>query len=464
MYCPIEIWQQRHANRVRWQPFFYFSLPQSLQLATISWILVFGGPLVWGQDSSNSNKPNEVATTAAEPTTLATPSDTIEFKTGGSLTGTIIHRGVKSEDNKKSYLVFETVTGGRLKIDEAQLKPTVARSESVEFTEYMQRFSQLADDPIAHRELYQWCEAQPRGKTFFADQIQFHLQRIVELDPNDREARQKLGMIEVNGRWVSELQNYQSRGYVYDRRWVPQTRQVVNRQLEAEEALIGEGKSMFVKWNRNLNRAAIDLSRELIEILAKHPQMNLVVVEYIRERNPPDDLRLLMLEAVATQINIEAFGNLVYFAVEDPSDNVRDRVISLLEQPAYQRFRPQIANVIASNYLPHARNEYVNRAASILQSLGDWSVVMPLIDCLKTRHKVANPNPAKPGGIAAGNGGMNIGGGSGPTELTVTVTNDGCLNTLRRMTQQDFGFDLLQWRRWYAAQVTNTTASIRRDD
>lgn len=428
----------------------------SYLIMSTSWV---GAQEVPPTQNGNATKENVPAQGPANPA-----MDIIELKSGGSLSGTIVHRGVKENDGKKSYLVFETVTGGRLKIDETQLKPPVVRSESAEFTEYLQRFSQLTDDPTAHRELYQWCEAQPRGKTVFADQIQYHLQRIVELDPNDREARQKLGMIEINGQWVSEQQNYQTRGYVYDRRWVPQTRQLVNQQLEAEEARVGEGKSMFAKWSRNLNRNALDLSRELIEILSKHPQLNLVVVEYIREQNPPEDLRLLMLEAVATQLNIEAFGNLVYFAVEDPSANVRDRIVSLLEQPDYQRFRPQIANVIVSNYLPHARNDYVNRAAFILQSLGDWSVVMPLIDCLKTQHKVANPNPAKPGGIAAGNGGMSIGGGSGPAELTLSATNEGCLNTLRRMTKQDFGYDLLQWRRWYAAQVSNTTASIRRDE
>lgn len=415
--------------------------------------------LVYAQDQGESAAAGQQA--VANPPPIW---DSIEFKTGGSLTGKIIQRGVPDDSNRKTFLVFETVTGGRLKIDESQLKPVMVVSESAEMTEYLRRLSALPDEATAHRELYQWCESQTRGRTLFADQIRFHLQRIVALDPNDEEARRALGMTEIDGRWIDKDQNYLARGYVYDRRWVPQTRKLVNQQLDAEEERLGEAKSRFVKWSRNLNRPAAELARDLQEILAIHPQMCLVLIKNIAEKSPPENLRLLMLETLATQVTLESYGNLVMFAVEDPSENVRDRTLSLLEQPAYQAVRGAIAARVIANYLPHPRNDYVNRAAFILQSLGDESAWMPLIDNLRTQHKVANPNPAKPGGISAGNQGMNIGGGSGPPEISVTLTNDGCLTTLRKLTQQDFGFDVLRWRRWYAEQVTNTTASMRRDD
>ena len=101
--------------------------------------------------------------------------------------------------------------------------------------------------------------------------------------------------------------------------------------------------------------------------------------------------------------------------------------------------------------------------------LGDPTAVGPLIDSLITTHKfkIVTGNPGQtsttfgngPGGSWAG-GGLSVGGG--PKIISRQLSNDSVHDALVLLTGVDFGFNVAQWKAWYATQHQRATISGRR--
>jgi hypothetical protein len=103
-------------------------------------------------------------------------------------------------------------------------------------------------------------------------------------------------------------------------------------------------------------------------------------------------------------------------------------------------------------------NAKVNRAAIALGSLGDQSVIPPLIDALVTRHNTVLPGSDMISTTFASGGPTNQSGGtftSGPTSpqvITQQATNQEVLKTLVRLSGVSFSFDQQAWRNWYTLE------------
>ncbi len=100
--------------------------------------------------------------------------------------------------------------------------------------DYADRAAKLAPQDVnGWRALGAW--AAQKG---LSSQSREAYQKVVALVPNDPEANEALGLVLLNGRWVTEEESYRERGYVYyDGEWMmPAEAQLLQQQAAADQA------------------------------------------------------------------------------------------------------------------------------------------------------------------------------------------------------------------------------------
>ncbi len=102
----------------------------------------------------------------------------------------------------------------------------------------------------------------------------------------------------------------------------------------------------------------------------------------------------------------------------------------------------------------------------ILGELQDTTAVPALIEALITTHRT-QIGAANPGSIGAafdpngGGGGLSV--GSKPQIVTQVEQNLKVLTALEKLTQRNYGFNVLTWKNWYAEQNKTPVVGGRRD-
>ena len=83
------------------------------------------------------------------------------------------------------------------------------------------------------RNLGRWAQQEGLGA-----QSRQAYEKVIAIDPNDAEARQALGFVLVDGRWLTEEEGYRARGFVkYNGEWMtPQEAQMDKADAEAAQA------------------------------------------------------------------------------------------------------------------------------------------------------------------------------------------------------------------------------------
>jgi hypothetical protein len=131
-------------------------------------------------DVDNENAPAIVRT-------LPKNLDTLFMKSGSELKGKI-SKEFKSEEDGRVYLLFESDSGGLMKIDKARAVRRVQLAKDK--AKFHRNLKIAGDDPNMLWELHAWCKKE--GKSFYKDEMLYLLQRIVELDEHDEPARRGL--------------------------------------------------------------------------------------------------------------------------------------------------------------------------------------------------------------------------------------------------------------------------------
>ena len=104
-----------------------------------------------------------------------------------------------------------------------------------------------------------------------------------------------------------------------------------------------------------------------------------------------------------------------------------------------------------------------DRAAYCMSPLVDKRYISILINHLLSTQEV---RPAgNPGGLNAGvgNGNIGLGGGATPAQRRL-VQHKEVLNTLSRLTGENFGYNMDQWRVWFAQKHAVQNLDLRRDE
>ena len=149
-------------------------------------------------------------------------ADVVYLKGGGKLTGRITEQ---TEDR-----VMVDVGDGSVGVSMDRVEQIVKGLSPLD--EFDQRASKLEQqDSDGWRRLAQW--ASMKG---LSSQSRMAYQRVVAVAPDDAEARQALGFVRLDGRWVTEEESYRARGYVkYAGEWMTPAEVQVAQSTDARE-------------------------------------------------------------------------------------------------------------------------------------------------------------------------------------------------------------------------------------
>lgn len=388
--------------------------------------------------------------------------DSILFRSGSRLYGIIKSEGV--DDDGRKYVVFESDDKTVMKLDVSRLlsKPP-EKMDSTDLA-YNKMVSEMPDTAEAHRDAYKWCEDQPSGTVKFKNQIKFHCERVMELDPNDTAVKHRLGyqFIDEEDRWVPLELYHQSLGYEKKgTSWAPTLRRYVEGRADQTNAREAERRTAYRKWKNMFKKkgiSAMQLQNELFRFCDEYAIRFLL--DEAKEEKDPRVLKMYV-EAFGKVSTYAAMESLIYFAIE-AKPALADQALDLLRQEHYNQ--AQASARIAGQYFSDTikkPNFLVQRAAFAIGELGSESAILPLIGVLITEHIVApgeQPGRMKTGidsnGIA-----FSAGGDTNPKKLA--IRNNAVVGALKKITNQDFQFSSDAWKHWYIENHTLHDATLR---
>jgi hypothetical protein len=398
------------------------------------------------------------------------PADTLVLKGGRKMNAKVIAPEEQVEINGKarSTVVLETPAGGKLKLERGKVVSDV-KLTSDELAAYREFTASLSDTVADHWKAVEWCREQPSGKLKLADQITFHLRRIVSLDENEEKAQRSLGNEKVNGRWVNEELFNRTRGYTRaGGKWRSQIALQVSEVIESGKSSLGDMKDGFGKWKRAISKMSdsevssqqVAAVRELQQLLTPN-SISFICQQFDEEKR--ESVQQVYLEAIATQKNRFALGKLVDVTVTHSRPAIRERALAYLKQ-----FDSDEVALQAISYLGNAENSVVANAGVLLGETQSSRAILPLIKHLKTRHTVKNPAAGKEGQISGnfnnqGGDGLSLGGG-GPPTLNIVVENKDVEDALKRITKLNLGKNQADWMAWYIQNHTLNEVNLREDN
>jgi hypothetical protein len=151
-------------------------------------------------------------------------ADQVFLKDAGSITGKIVE---------------QTDTNVRVDVGGGIVGVPMDRVERIEkgrcaLDDYNDRAKKLAPTDVeGWKKLARWA-----SQAGLPAQAQDACKHILKIAPNDRQANEALGFVELNGRWVTEAESFRARGYVeYDGEWMtPAQAQVAQTKAANDEA------------------------------------------------------------------------------------------------------------------------------------------------------------------------------------------------------------------------------------
>ncbi|MCA8985782.1 MAG: HEAT repeat domain-containing protein [Planctomycetaceae bacterium] len=397
-------------------------------------------------------------------------ADLVKLKTGGELRGKV----VSDEQRAPREVSVRTVSGAMVTIRREDVEFIARRSLTYE--EYELKARLAADTVAAQWELAEWCVSQRLMQV-----RERHLERIVELDPENEAAHKALGHQLRGGKWTTHEDYMLSRGYVrYRGRYITPEEKLL---LESSQADREKQLAWFEKirvWSNWLS-GRYETQRQLaIEQLKTVDDPHAVpALRNFLEEHAAREVRIVYINTLSQIPFPDATVALAHLAVFDADQGIRLRAVNTIPEQATGMAAGEFIG-----YLRHADNLVVRRAGSALKQLGDQQAVPYLIEALVTNHKyrVAVEHPAV--GVTLGPGGMvtpgvqppllppdlqaalltgylspesihpppNPAGAKQWVTVRVDQQNPEVLEALREITQADFGFDKRTWKLWWMAQ------------
>ena len=290
-----------------------------------------------------------------------------------------------------------------------------------------------------------------------------HLKRIIELDPNQIDARRALGYVQIDGKWVTHDQSMLDQGYVlYKGHWIlPQKKELMESKAKLDAAR-QEWFQNIKRWRSWLGTERDEQAREKFQNITDPMAVKALLPALRDDKSVP--CRLVYVESLAKIDTSEAAMGLAVAAIEDPAEEVREACLDRLQGQK----RPDVVGYFVGK-LRAKDNPTVNLAGFALGRMKDPSSVGPLIDALVTIHKFKIPKAGGDnamsttfgGGAGAKGTGMSMGGG--PTIISKQFANQAVLDALTAITGVNFVFDQAAWRHWRAAQKPPQQIDGRRD-
>jgi hypothetical protein len=386
-------------------------------------------------------------------TSVPLRADVFHLSDGGQVTGQLVERGPKGE------YVVKTKLGGSVTFAKNQVKDFVRQSEFQQ--EYESRSRSLPDTVAAHRALATWCKEKQ-----LSTHVDHHLKRIIELDPDDEQARTALGYQNHQGQWLTRDDIMATRGMrFYDGTYRTEQDIALRERDKAHSTAEVEWLHKLKLWRGWLDGRKVDRAEEArvnIQAITEPQAATSLVKMFDGER---DDGYLPMWMQVLSQVRHPAtMRKLIDLSILEPDRDTRLQCIEyLLGMNDQIDIQPYVKALRSKD------NEIVNIAAEALGAIGDPEAVSPLIDALVTRHKFALESVGEMSASFSpdGSGGSGLSAGNKPKFIQQDVENVEVRRALIALSgDQDFGFNKTAWDRWYQNQrhQQQTTIDPRRDE
>ena len=394
--------------------------------------------------------------------------DVIELRSGSEINARVIDR---TESENRKYVIFETESGSVVKLEEKLITRVIPAD--VDQKRYYAFLEKLPNTVEAHWEIVDWCKSQTRGRSKFKDQIQYHLENIIALNPNERKARQLLGYEDFNGQWTLKALRYQKSGYIRENsNWIPEMALKIERNNDKRDAQAGAVREQFSRWEREVRNgrlSATEIERMLYEIVTPETT-NYIFEESKKKKNQAAVIRKMYVEAYGRTPSRLAAGALVYYGITDPDSEIRERAMTLLLQPQFDQDYAMSRMVEFLKSASVARSE---RAAIGIRELSQvpgsnpLKILRPLIESLVAVREVPIAGATPAGGINSSfssNGGLSFTAGGGPQTRKQEFRNASSLSALQRITGKNFQYDEELWNNFFVDNYTQPTDGVRGDN
>lgn len=365
---------------------------------------------------------------------------------GGRIEGEWLNR---DESPRKTY-VLQSSLGGQLTLAKNQVERVVIQKDADK--QYEEEVRKMPNTLEGHLAMAEWCRANDlRAKR------QYHLEQVIERDPDHEGARHGLGYNKIDGRWLKADEYMKSQGYVrHQGSW--------RLKQEAEgEAAAKRFELDVVAWKKKLRILRTRFEKRgdgtaLAEMRGAAVPAASVAFADLLANEEYRELKMLYVEMLGQIPTPAGVSALIRHSLHDPDESIRDACLRELVKHGAQ----QAAGVYVKA-LTGKDNGLINRAGAGLARVGQDDAVLPLIDALITPHKTV----VQSGGSISptfGSGGSGLSAGSKTTVIVNHVSNESVLGALRAITHEDFQFDKQAWREWYIDSHTPRKVNLRRRD
>ncbi len=395
-------------------------------------------------------------------------ADVLELTGGGRLAGTL---AAETADDAE-ILQITLLTGAEVRIPSSLIREVVRRP--LKFEEYEARARHVDTTAPAHWDMAEWC----REKNLDA-QRDYHLERVLEYDPEHRKAHYGLGHTQKDGEWLTREEFEASKraaGFVkFEGKWIPAEKL---DQLQASSKSSKAEAEWFRKVRVWLNWAGGRDARRQADGLAnlktiRDPDAISALTQFLG-KSEHADVRGLFITTIAQMDSPAIVPPLAQLGIYEDVRTLRDQAMASIPEEGHKA-----AQSIFIRALQDKRNLIVRRAGAALGRMGDEAAVPALMRALVTTHTYKVTVPVQSYGGAFGSDGSVgaprvslppdiiaglktgvydsvqtvplLGARGAPKVVPVSVQqqNREVLTTLRSLTKQDFAFNEKAWLRWW---------------
>jgi hypothetical protein len=291
--------------------------------------------------------------------------------------------------------------------------------------------------------------------------------RVIELEPDHKDARHGLGYSQIQGRWITQEKLMSENGYLrYKGQWVLPQEIELKEQERKEKLAQTEWAAKLKRWHGWLSSDKAEQALENIKSI-DDPFAGPILAKYLNSTRPDSrDIRLLYVESLGHLQSGAGMDTLVSASLFDADEEVR---LASLDEIVAHNYKPAVGRYVKA--LRHKENVIVNRAAKCLAAMKDTAAITPLIDHLVTIHQyeiVKGQQGQTQATFGSGPGNTGGGGftfGGGGTEIVRQQhENPAVLQALIELTGGvNFDYDRGQWKNWLASQKKPASLDARRD-
>lgn len=381
-------------------------------------------------------------------------ADVFLLRGGGQIQGELLN---PEESPRKEFLI-QVAQGATVSLARDRVKRILANSSDE--AQYQTIRPSFPDTAEGHWRLAAWCLERE-----LLSHRRSHLERVLELDTNHEQARLALGHRKVNGRWMAREEEMESRGLkLYAGQYrTPQEIEIWEQEKKQNRAeRLWHAK--IKRWIGWLDSKKQDTALDHLQTI-RDPTAVPGLVKYLepsKDRRPPRQVKLLLMEILAQIESGEATGALVGRALYDSDQEVR---LSAMDYLAEQDDPVLLARFIQA--LRSKENYVINRAAVALRSIGNPEAMGPLVDVLVTEHKYVDKGNAGQTTVTSnpdgGIGSMSFG-GEGPKVIRKKLANPEVLSALVHLSDgANFQYDKKAWKHWLRSRNKAESVDVRRD-